>query len=93
MAEKQYTMIASTGFARAAALLVRAACKFHSHVFLVHQEKCVNLKNPPKSLIDVMSLSITPGTPIQIRAEGIDEEQALQAIEDQLGKSGFIKTS
>ncbi|MDO3661459.1 HPr family phosphocarrier protein [Bacillus sp. C28GYM-DRY-1] len=34
-----------------------------------------SLKNPTKSLIIVMSLSITPGTHIQIRAEGIDEEE------------------
>ncbi|MCY8070686.1 HPr family phosphocarrier protein [Bacillus inaquosorum] len=93
MIEKQYTIIAITGFARAATLLVRAACKFHSHVFLLHQKKCVHLKNPPKSLIDVMSLGITPGTHIQIRAEGIDEEQALQAIEDQMRKSGFMNSS
>lgn len=71
MIEKQYTIIASTGFASAATLLVRAACKFHSHVFLLHHEKCVNLKNLPKALIDVMSLGITPGTHIQIRAEGL----------------------
>ncbi|MCY9375628.1 HPr family phosphocarrier protein [Bacillus sp. T17B1] len=51
-----------------------------------------SLKNPTKSLIVVMSLSIT-GTHIQIRAEGIDEEQALQAIEDHMGKSGFMKSS
>lgn len=38
MIEKQYTIIASTGFARAATLLVRATCKFHSHVFLLHHE-------------------------------------------------------
>ncbi|ADM38640.1 HPr family phosphocarrier protein [Bacillus spizizenii ATCC 6633 = JCM 2499] len=89
MIEKQYTIIASTGFARAATLLVRAACKFHAHIYLLYEEESVDLKNPPKSLIDVMSLGITPGTYIQIRAEGIDEEQALQAIEDQLGRSGF----
>ncbi|MFB0636178.1 HPr family phosphocarrier protein [Bacillus rugosus] len=92
MIEKQYTIIASTGFARAATLLVRAACKFRSHIFLLYEEKSVDLKNPPKSLIDVMSLSITPGNRIQIRAEGIDEEQALQAIEDRLGRSGFTKS-
>ncbi|MDM5302618.1 HPr family phosphocarrier protein [Bacillus subtilis] len=85
MIEKQYTIIASTGFAR-------AACKFCSHIFLLYEEKSVDLKNPPKSLIDVMSLGITSGTHIQIRAEGIDEEQALQTIEDRLGRSEFTKS-
>ncbi|WP_426982439.1 HPr family phosphocarrier protein [Bacillus cabrialesii] len=92
MIEKQYTIIASTGFARTATLLVRAASKFRSHMFLLYEGKSVDLKNPPKSLIDVMSLSIKPGTHIKIRAEGIDEEQALHVIEDQLGRSGFTKS-
>ncbi|WP_306481540.1 HPr family phosphocarrier protein [Bacillus halotolerans] len=37
MIEKQYTIIASTGFARAAALLVRAACQFSSSIYLEYQ--------------------------------------------------------
>ncbi|KJJ41897.1 phosphocarrier protein HPr [Bacillus subtilis] len=92
MVEKQYTIIASTGFARTATLLVRAACKFRSHMFLLYEGESVDLKNSPKSLIDVMSLGIKPGTHIKIRAEGIDEEQALQVIEDQLGRSGFTES-
>lgn len=51
MIEKQYTIIASTGFARAATLLVRAACKFHAHIYLLYEEESVDLKNPPKSLL------------------------------------------
>ncbi|UUI83070.1 hypothetical protein [Bacillus halotolerans] len=35
MIEKQYTIIASTGFARAAAL--RAACQFSSSIYLEYQ--------------------------------------------------------
>ncbi|WEY91212.1 HPr family phosphocarrier protein [Bacillus subtilis] len=90
MIEKQYTIMASTGFPRAATLLVRAACKVHAHITLLYQEKSVELKHPPKSLIEVMTLGITPGTQIQIRAEGIDEEQALQEIEELMEKSGLI---
>nr|WGD95420.1 HPr family phosphocarrier protein [Bacillus subtilis] len=60
MIEKQYTIMASTGFPRAATLLVRAACKVHAHITLLYQEKSVELKHPPKSLIEVMTLGITP---------------------------------
>nr|WGD84783.1 HPr family phosphocarrier protein [Bacillus subtilis] len=59
MIEKQYTIMASTGFPRAATLLVRAACKVHAHITLLYQEKSVELKHPPKSLIEVMTLGIT----------------------------------
>ncbi|MGN7374234.1 HPr family phosphocarrier protein [Bacillus halotolerans] len=49
------------------------------------------MKNTPKSLIDVMSLGIKPNTHIRIRANGVDENQALQAIEDHLQKNKFTK--
>ncbi|MEC1292543.1 HPr family phosphocarrier protein [Bacillus mojavensis] len=91
MIEKQYTMIASTGFARAAALLLRAACQFRSSIHLEYQGQAVDLKNTPKSLIDVMSLGIKPNTHIRIRANGVDEKQALQVIEDYLQKNKFTK--
>ncbi|MEC1750162.1 HPr family phosphocarrier protein [Bacillus mojavensis] len=91
MIEKQYTMIAITGFARAAALLVRAACQFSSSIYLEYQGQAVDLKNTPKSLIDVMSLGIKPNTHIRIRANGVDEKQALQVIEDHLQKNKFTK--
>ncbi|KUP34418.1 MULTISPECIES: HPr family phosphocarrier protein [Bacillus] len=91
MIEKQYTIIASTGFARAAALLVRAACQFSSSIYLEYLGESVDLKNTPKSLIDVMSLGIKPNTHMKIRANGVDEYQALQAIEDHLQKNKFIK--
>ncbi|UQZ46783.1 HPr family phosphocarrier protein [Bacillus halotolerans] len=91
MIEKQYTIIASTGFARAAALLVRAACQFSSSIYLEYQGESVDMENTPKSLTDVMSLGIKPNTRIKIRANGVDECQALQAIEDHLQKNKFTK--
>lgn len=91
MIEKQFTMIASTGFARAAALLVRAACQFSSSIYLEYQGQAVDLKNTPKSLIDVMSLGIKPNTHIRIRANGVDKYQAIQAIEDHLQQNNFTK--
>lgn len=81
MIEKQYTLIGITGFARAATFLVREACTFSSSIFLECEGEAADLKNPPKSLIDVMSLGIKPGARIQIRAEGPDEYEALQGIE------------
>ncbi|MFS0881167.1 HPr family phosphocarrier protein [Metabacillus niabensis] len=90
MIEKQYTMKTSTQFARTATLLVRAACKFTSKVMLVHQEKSIDLKNTPDSIIDVMSLGMNPGSKITIKADGDDEDQALKKIEYWLSENEII---
>ncbi|MGE1114979.1 HPr family phosphocarrier protein [Priestia megaterium] len=86
MIEKQYKIIADTGFAHTATFLVSVACKFTSTILLEYRGRSVNLKNSTKSLMDTMSLAIMPESYITIRAEGIDEHQALQLIEDYLNK-------
>jgi phosphocarrier protein HPr len=85
--EKQYKIITITGFASPAITLVSDAYKFKSKIFLEYQGKFVDLKNSPKSLMDVMSLKIKPGANFSIRADGIDEYQALQSIERSLNKT------
>ncbi|PLR80353.1 HPr family phosphocarrier protein [Bacillus canaveralius] len=91
MIEKQFEIITTTGFARPATLLVSVACMFTSKIVLEYQGKSVDLKNSPKSIMDVMSLEIRPGAEFNIRAEGIDENQALQSVEDHLSKMKLIK--
>lgn len=82
--EKQYKIIASSGFGRPATLLVSVASKFTSNMFLEYRWESVDLKNYSKSIMDVMALGFRPGDRINIRVEGIDEYQALKSIEEHL---------
>lgn len=86
MVEKQFKVIADTGIhARPATLLVQAASKFDSDIHLEYKGKKVNLK----SIMGVMSLGVGQGADITISAEGSDEQDALNALEETLNKEGL----
>jgi phosphocarrier protein HPr len=86
MVEKQFKVTAETGIhARPATLLVQTASKFESDIQLEYKGKKVNLK----SIMGVMSLGIGQGADITISAEGGDEENALQSLEDVMKKEGL----
>ena len=86
MVQKTFHVTAETGIhARPATLLVQAAGKFNSDINLEYKEKKVNLK----SIMGVMSLGIGSGSDITITAEGSDEQEALNAIEETLTKEGL----
>ena len=88
MVQKTFHVTAETGIhARPATLLVQAAGKFNSDINLEYKEKKVNLK----SIMGVMSLGIGSGSDITITAEGSDEQDALNAIEETLTKEGLAK--
>ena len=88
MVEKQFTVIDETGIhARPASMLVSVANKFVSEITLVHNEKNVNLK----SILGVMSLGIGLGEEFKISAEGTDEQNALNALEEALTSEGLAK--
>ncbi|KKK34381.1 phosphocarrier protein HPr [Mesobacillus campisalis] len=88
MAEKNFKVVAETGIhARPATLLVQAASKFDSEVQLEYKEKKVNLK----SIMGVMSLGIGQGADIKIIAEGSDEADALNTIEETLKREGLAE--
>ena len=81
MVEKQFKVIDVTGIhARPASMLVSVANKFQSDINLIHNEKKVNLK----SILGVMSLGIGMGEEFKISAEGSDEQDALDALENTL---------
>jgi phosphotransferase system HPr (HPr) family protein len=65
--------------ARAAAKLVRVASGFQSQVLLRRVEGEVTAD--AKSILSVLMLAASRGTELQARAEGIDEEVAMAAIE------------
>ncbi|MGF6952333.1 phosphocarrier protein HPr [Neobacillus sp. B4I6] len=81
MEEKQYKVIADQGLhARPATILVHEASKFDSAINLEYKGKSVNLK----SIMGVMSLGIGLGAEIKINANGDDENEALQALQELL---------
>ncbi len=77
MQERHITVSNKLGLhARASAKLVQLAQGFRSTVTLVNGSREVNAK----SIMGVMMLAAGIGTPLTIRADGPDEEQALNAV-------------
>ena len=86
MEKKEFHVIADTGIhARPATLLVQSASKFNSEITLQYQDKSVNLK----SIMGVMSLGVGQGADVTISAEGADEADAINAIEETMKKEGL----
>ncbi|ANU18368.1 hypothetical protein BBI11_15580 [Planococcus maritimus] len=78
MLKKTYKVVSETGIqARLAAQLVNLASEFEATISLTVGAKTVNLK----SIMGVMSLAIAKGAVIDIVAEGLDEQDALQKID------------
>jgi phosphocarrier protein len=63
--------------ARPAALLVKTASGFTSQIFIEKDSERVN----GKSIMGVITLGATYNTPLKIIAEGPDEAQAVDAIQ------------
>lgn len=87
MVERTLLIKARLGLhARAAAKLVRVARGFHSQVQLRRVDGGASAD--AKSILSVLMLAAGRGTELQASAEGIDEEAAMNAI-DQLFAEGF----
>jgi phosphotransferase system HPr (HPr) family protein len=83
MAEKKVTVNLRAGLhARPAALFVQQANKFSSDVFVEKADKSVNAK----SIMGIMSLAISKGTEITIRAEGSDAERAVEVLAEMVSR-------
>ncbi|MRH44761.1 phosphocarrier protein HPr [Aquibacillus halophilus] len=79
MKEKKFTITDDTGIhARPATLLVNKAGQYEAHIEMHYNGKTVNLK----SIMGVMSLGVPKGAEIVVTADGSDEEQALQGVEE-----------
>lgn len=77
MIEKTVTVQLKPGLqARQAALFVQEANRFEADIFLMREERQVNAK----SIMGVMSLAIGKGATVTLRADGNDEEKALDAL-------------
>ncbi len=63
--------------ARPATFFIQKSNEFKSSIWIEKEERRVNAK----SLLGVLSLGITRGTEIEIIADGVDEEEAVAALE------------
>ncbi|MBT2116068.1 HPr family phosphocarrier protein [Dyella sp. LX-66] len=79
MLEKEIVVSNKLGLhARASAKLVQLVQGFKSTVWLISKGREVNAQ----SIMGVMMLAAGIGTPLTVRAEGADEQQALDAVVD-----------
>ncbi len=79
MRERHVTVSNRLGLhARAAAKLVQTLHKFQSTVMLIDRGREVNAK----SIMGVMMLAAGQGTSLTVRADGSDEDAALDAVVD-----------
>jgi phosphocarrier protein len=77
MIEKNVTVINKLGIhARPAGSIVRAATRFKSKVELV-KDGCAA---DAKSIMNVMMMAAAKGTVMTVRADGEDEQEAVQAV-------------
>jgi phosphocarrier protein len=77
MKQREIRIINKLGLhARAAAKVVHAANDFESSIYLGINGEEVNAK----SILGLLTLAATQGTPLTLRAEGPDEEQAVETI-------------
>lgn len=87
MIERNLLINARLGLhARAAAKLVRVAGGFHSQVLLRRLDGGASAN--AKSILSVLMLAASCGTELQVSAEGIDEEAAMNAVAE-LFADGF----
>ena len=87
MIQRTLTIKARLGLhARAAAKLVRVASEYESQVMLQRIDTSVSAD--AKSILSVLMLAASHGTALHASADGVDEEAAINAIE-QLFADGF----
>lgn len=79
MVSKEITVKNEVGLhARPATFFIQKANEFKSSIWVVKDERKVNAK----SLLGVLSLGITKGTPVLLVADGSDEEDAIKSLDD-----------
>ncbi len=77
MLEKEVTIKNETGLhARPATLFVKKASSFSADIEITKDDKTVNAK----SIMGVMSLGAGKGSKVKLKAEGDDEQEAIEAL-------------
>ena len=78
MISRDITIVNDVGLhARPATFFIQKANEFKSSIWIQKDERKVNAK----SLLGVLSLGITKGTEIEIITDGVDEAEAINALE------------
>ncbi|QHE53502.1 phosphocarrier protein HPr [Pontibacillus sp. HMF3514] len=86
MVEQTMTITSEDGVhARPATVLVQTAGQYKADVNLEYNGKSVNLK----SIMGIMSLGIPSGAEVKIKADGSDEEDALNAVAESMKKENL----
>lgn len=81
MIKKEFTVAGKHGFhLRPAQVLMQTAIAFESDIML---ERTDGTQANAKSLLNLMSLGLDQGQRVLVKANGSDEQQAMQAIEEQ----------
>jgi phosphocarrier protein len=77
MVIKEVTVLNETGIhARPASEFVKAAGGFESKIDVITEEKSINAK----SIMGILAGGISQGTTIKIKAEGADEDNAVDTL-------------
>jgi len=77
MVIKEVTVLNATGLhARPASMFVQTAGNFKSKIFVIKEGNVINAK----SIMGIMAGGISQGTTIQIKADGEDETDAVDAL-------------
>ena len=86
MTSKQSVVSCESGlYNRQATFFIQKANEFKSSIWVEIDDRRVNAK----SLLGVLSMSITKGTTVNLIAEGPDEEAAVEALSEMLVKEVF----
>ena len=81
MIKKTMTVELQSGLeARPVALLVQVASQHECSIYVEADNKKVNAK----SIMGMMTLALAPGEVVTVTADGVDEEKAIQSIEQYL---------
>ncbi len=83
MIKREITIQLPSGLeARPVAMLVQVASQFESEIHLENEGKTVNAK----SIMGMMTLGLDAGEKVTVTAEGSDEQDAVDHIEEFLSK-------
>ncbi|OPJ54986.1 HPr family phosphocarrier protein [Alkalithermobacter paradoxus] len=83
MIKKEFEVLSSIGLhARPAALFVQTANKFQCDITVIKEQSEIN----GKSIMGIMAIAASKGDKITVIADGKDEKEAIEAIEELLTK-------
>jgi phosphocarrier protein HPr len=81
MKERQVVIGHELGLhARAAAKLVQLSAKFKSSIILIRADDSQPAEADARSILSILLLAARYGSTLQVRADGADEEEALERV-------------